>query len=266
MIMEIISIEQPVEGVAVLLMKDYEYRNTFTDEFVNRLMEKINELRNVDGLKCVIMRGLQDIFSAGASKDNLLQLCEGELSVKDLVLSEAVCHLPVPVIAAMEGGALGGGFVLGLCCDIVIMAERSMYGVNFTSLGFTPGMGCTRLLQELVGPYIAQEMMYTGKMYKGRTFKNRGLVNYILPADEVFPRALSLAEIIAEKPGKTLEILKSSLGLKKRKLLMEARLHEDYMHRISFANPEVKEIIHMVYNEVKKTEEKTTNTTNKDNT
>jgi polyketide biosynthesis enoyl-CoA hydratase PksI len=149
--MEIISIEQPSDGIAVLFMKDYEHKNTFTDEFVHTLMEKIDELRNVNGLKCVIMRGLRDIFSAGASKDNLLQLCEGELSVKDFALSEAVCHIPVPVIAAMEGGALGGGFVLGLCCDIVILAERSMYGVNFTSLGFTPGMGCTRLLQELVG-------------------------------------------------------------------------------------------------------------------
>jgi enoyl-CoA hydratase/carnithine racemase len=104
-----------------------------------------------------------------------------------------------------------------------------------------------------LGPYIAQEMMYTGKMYKGRTFKNRGLVNYILPAAEVFPHALYLAEIITEKPGKTLEILKSSLGLKKKRLLMNARLHEDYMHTISFANPEVKEMIHMVYNEVKNT-------------
>jgi polyketide biosynthesis enoyl-CoA hydratase PksI len=249
--MEIISTEQPLDGVVVLHMKDDEHKNTFTDEFINRLMEKIKELNSLPGLKTVILKGLPDIFCAGASKESLLKLCEGELNSKDLLLPEAVINIPVPVIAAMEGGALGGGFILGLCCDIVILAERSMYGVNFTSLGFTPGMGCTRLLKTLVGPYIAQEMMYTGKLYKGRTFLNRGLVNYVLPGDEVFPQALKLAEIIAEKPGKTLEILKYSLSLEKRKLLIDARLQEDYMHMISFSNMEVKEMIEVLYNQAK---------------
>lgn len=242
-----ITITKPEPGIAFLHMQDTEHNNTFTGEFVEALMDKLAELARDRDLKVVVLCGLSGIFSAGASKEGLLKFAEGKNSVKELLLPEAVMNLPVPVIAAMEGGALGGGFVLGLCCDIVILAERSMYGVNFMELGFTPGMGCTQLLKELVGPFVAAEMMFTAKMYKGRTFRDRGFVNYILPQAEVLPKALLLAQSIAEKPRKTLEILKNYLVLKKRQALVEARIAEDQLHTISFAQPEVKAIITSAY-------------------
>ena len=122
-----------------------------------------------------------------------------------------------------------------------------MYGGGFTDLGFTPGMGFTRFLQSLVGEFIANEMIFTGKLYKGRFFGQKSLVNYVLPKDEVMPKAIELAQIISEKPRGTTEILKYSMNLKKRQLLQEARVHEDFMHKISFNQPEVKNIIEKMY-------------------
>ncbi len=246
---EIISIEKHSETVRILHLHDEKSKNTFTEEFVNTLMEKLTILQKDKTARAVVVKGFPDIFCAGADKEALMELFKGELEVKDLVLAEAMIQIPVPVIAAMEGGALGGGFVLGMYADIVIMSERSMYGVNFTNLGFSPGMGCTRLVQGLVGDYVANELMYTGKLLKGKTYAGRSNVNYVLPKDQVLPKALELAEIIAERPRLTLETVKYSVNLKKRQLLQEARVHEDFMHKITFNQPEVKGIIQEMYNQ-----------------
>ncbi|MCP4602860.1 MAG: enoyl-CoA hydratase [Proteobacteria bacterium] len=248
---ELITISQhPEEGsIGILHMKDAESKNTFTDEFVELFIEILKSLQNDSQYKVILLKGLPDIFCAGASKKALMSLFEGNLEVKDLILSELLLNIPVPVIAAMEGSALGGGFVVGLCCDVVLMNEKKMYGVNFTNLGFTPGMGCTRLIQPLVGDFVANEMMFRGRLFKGREFRGRSLINYILPKEEIMEKAVDIALDICEKPRKTLEILKYSISLRKRRLLLEARVHEDFMHKISFAQPEVEEIIERMYND-----------------
>lgn len=246
---ELITIDEYSENIAVFNMKDDENKNSFSEEFINTMIEKLNILKDDKKYKAVILRGLPNIFCSGAAKSELMKLFGGELSVKDLVLSELLLEIPVPVIAAMEGGAIGGGLVVGLCADIIIMAERSMYGGGFADLGFSPGMGFTRFLQGLVGEFIANEMLYTGKMYKGKVMAEKSLVNYVLPKNDVFNKAVELAEIISEKPRGTLVTMKYSISLKKRQLLMEARVHEDFMHKITFNQKEVKEIIQARYSE-----------------
>lgn len=246
------SIEAYSDTIGIFNMHDSEGNNTFGEEFIEEMIEKLNVLQSDTRFKAIIIKGLPDIFCAGAAKSELMKLFEGSLSVKDLVLSELLLQIPVPVIAAMEGGAVGGGLVVGLCADMIIMAERSMYGGGFADLGFSPGMGYTRLLQGLVGEYIANEMIYTGKMYKGKVFKEKSLVNYVLPKDKVMDKAIQLAEIISDKPRGTLTTMKYSISLKKRQLLLEARVHEDFMHKITFNQPEVKDIIEKMYAKYKK--------------
>ncbi len=249
---ELISIEEYSSNIGIFHMKDEIEKNTFHEKFIEEMIEKLSSLQNNDKFKVIILKGLPNIFCAGAAKRELMKLFEGTLSVKDLILSELLVQIPVPVIAAMEGGAIGGGLVVGLCSDIIIMAEKSMYGGGFTDLGFTPGMGFTRFLQGLVGEYIANEMMYTGKLYKGRVFEQKSLVNYVLPKEDVFNKAIYLAELVSEKPMGTLKTLKYSLSMKKRQLLIEARVHEDFMHKITFNQPEVKKIIEQMYVEFNK--------------
>jgi polyketide biosynthesis enoyl-CoA hydratase PksI len=168
--------------------------------------------------------------------------------VKDLILSEKLINTPFPVIAAMEGHAMGGGLVLGLCSDIIIMSRESRYGAVFMTLGFTPGMGTTTLLPELVGPYIANEMMFTGKRFKGSELAEKGIhINYILQKKDVLPKAKDIARQISEKNKKSVYLLKYALSAKKKKLLIDARLQEDMMHRLSFGFPETKQIIEEFY-------------------
>lgn len=237
-------------GISCLKMDDAKARNVFSAQFITEFLHALDELERERRTKVLILCGLQDVFCGGAEKQALLDLCEGKAAVRDLVICERLLELPFPIIAAMEGHAIGGGLAVGFCCDIVIAARESRYGAVFMSLGFTPGMGCTTLLAELVGPFLANEMMFTGKRFRGSELEGRGThVNYILPRTEVLTKARDIAEQIAEKDGRSISLLKHALSLKKKKLLIDARRQEDLMHRISFAFPETRRTIQELYPE-----------------
>ncbi len=237
-------------GVSTLKMDDAPAHNVFSSGFVAEFLQALDELEREQRTRVLILRGLPDVFCGGAEKQALLDLCEGKVAVRDLVIGERLLDLPFPVIAAMEGHAIGGGLAVGFCCDIAIAARESRYGAVFMSLGFTPGMGCTTLLAELVGPFLASEMMFTGKRFRGSELEGRGAhINYILPRAEVMPKARDLAEQIAEKDPRSLSLLRHALCVKKKKLLVDARHQEDLMHRISFSFPETRRTIQEQYPE-----------------
>ncbi len=247
---DIVAVDISESGVAELHMKDEAGKNIFSEHFVEEFIKGLDTIEKKPDVKVLILKGLSDVFSGGAEKDTLLDLCDGKIAVKDMVISERLISAEFPVIAAMEGHAMGGGLVIGLCSDIVILARESRYGAVFMTMGFTPGMGCTTLLPELVGPYIASEMMYTGKRFKGSELEKKGVhINYILPKTQVLSKAKDIALQISERNVKSLKLLKYALSSKKKKLLIDARVQEDMMHRISFGFPETKEIIKEFYAE-----------------
>ena len=237
-------------GISILKMNDSKGRNVFSSRFIEDLLQALDELETHKPPKVLILCGLDDVFCGGAEKKALLDLCDGKAAVIDLVICERLLDAPFPVIAAMEGHAMGGGLAVGFCCDIVLAARESRYGAVFMNLGFTPGMGCTTLLAELVGPFLAHEMMFTGKRFRGSELEGRGThINYILPRADVMARARDLAEQIAEKDARSIALLKRTLSARKKKLLVEARLQEDLMHRISFSFPETRRTIEEQYPE-----------------
>ena len=158
-------------------------------------------------------------------------------------MPKRVLEIPVPVVAAMAGHAIGGGLALGLCADVVIAARQSRYGCSFMNLGFTPGMGMTRLLEHVATPAVAHEMLLTGEPKKGRWLEARGAFNAVLDKQDVLPHALDLAARIAEKPRLSLELLRRALTLPRRQAFEETHTIESLMHRVSFALPEVRERI-----------------------
>ena len=241
-------VSRDADGIGWLKMDDREGRNVFSHGFIADFLQALDELERTLKPKVLVLHGLEDVFCGGAEKQALLDLCDGKAAVADLVICERLLEAPFPVIAAMEGHAIGGGLAVALCCDIVIAARESRYGAVFMSLGFTPGMGCTTLLQELVGPFVANEMMLTGKRFRGSELQNKGThINYILPRSEVLAKARDIAAQVAEKDGRSLFLLKNALSAGKKKLLIQARLQEDLMHRISFSFPETRRTIEEQY-------------------
>jgi polyketide biosynthesis enoyl-CoA hydratase PksI len=233
--------------IVTLRMQDTTNKNVFSHAFVEAFLSNFDEIEKAEP-RVLIIQGLSDVFSGGADRESLMELAAGKLVVRDLVLSERLIHARFPIISAMEGHAMGGGLVIGLCSDIVLMALESRYGAVFINMGFTPGMGTTTLLPLLVGPYVAAEMMMTGRRYRGKELKGLGVrANDIVPKAEVLPKARDLALQIAEKNPKSIALLKASLSTPKKKLLIDARAQEDLMHHLSFAFPETKAIISEFY-------------------
>lgn len=245
---EIVELTMQDNGVAVVKMNDVEGHNVFSDRLIDALVSAVDELETRLQPHVAVLCGLPDIFSGGAEKETLMQLADGKILVKDLLISEKLVSTSFPIVAAMEGHAVGGGLVMGLCCDIVLISRESRYGAVFMSMGFTPGMGCTMLLPDLVGHYVANEMMYTGRRFKGRELAEKGTnINYILPKEQVLQKATDIALQIAEKNVKSVRLLKYALSARKKKLLIDARVQEDFMHRLSFGFPETKSIISSFY-------------------
>jgi polyketide biosynthesis enoyl-CoA hydratase PksI len=238
-----VTLRREGDGIAIVSLVDGENRNAFTGPFVDDLLAVLGEASADPDVRVIVLRGLPEIFCAGAHQDLLLQLASGELDAGDILLSKAVLDLPVPAIAAMEGHAVGGGFALALCCDVLLMARESRYGCTFMNLGFTPGMGITRLLQDAVGEYLAREMMFGGELVRGARFEARSGINHVLPRDQVWPKALQIARRIAEQPRHALQLLKANLSIRHRQVFEETRTLEAAMHRLCFARPETRERI-----------------------
>jgi polyketide biosynthesis enoyl-CoA hydratase PksI len=230
------------------MMDDQEGKNVFSHRFVEEFLDALAEVEKQGGTKVLVVRGREDVFCGGAEKQALLDLCDGKEAVIDLVICERLLEMPFPVIAAMEGHGIGGGLAMALCCDVVIAARESRYGAVFMNMGFTPGMGCSVLLADLVGPFLASEMLFTGKRFRGSELAVRATnINYILPKREVLDKAMDVAAQIAEKDIRSIALLKRSLSARKKNLLIQARLQEDMMHRISFSFPETRRTIEEQY-------------------
>jgi polyketide biosynthesis enoyl-CoA hydratase PksI len=244
----LVSIEKDDRGLYAISMHDTAGKNVFSERFAAELIAAIDELSEKIRPPVVVLKGLPEVFAGGGDKSALVGLAEGRVTTHDLVITEKLVAAPYVLVAAMEGHAVGGGLMLACASDIALAAEESRYGAVFMSMGFTPGMGCTTLLAELVGPFIANEMMYTAKRFKGRELFGRGTnINYILPRADILPKAMDIALQIMEKNPKSVAILKRALAARKKKLLIDARLQEDLMHELSFSFPETKAIIKEFY-------------------
>ena len=233
--------------IAHINMCDAAGKNALSAQLADQLLSALQKVEDA-GARVIILSGLPEVFCAGATKETLKALSNGELHVKDLLISEKLVHCPIPIIAAIEGHAIGGGIVMAACCDLTVCAEESRYGAVFMDMGFTPGMGCTTLLELLVGAPLAHEMMYTGKRFRGRELIRHGThINRIVPKSSVRTIAHDIALQIAQKNPKIVALLKYTLSAKKKKALIDARLQEDMMHQISFKYPETQDIINEFY-------------------
>jgi polyketide biosynthesis enoyl-CoA hydratase PksI len=225
------------EGIYRLRLDDPEQGNRLTAALCADLLEALADLAVKSDLRVLLLQGTRAVFCAGASREALERISTGAFEVRELELPARVLGFPVPVVAALEGHAVGGGLILALCADVVVASESSRYGVNFTDLDFTPGMGATALLPALAGHGFAAEMMLTAKLYKGRELAGRGLFQHVVAPRQVEPVALEIARRIAEKPKHVVELVKETLAAPRLRALEAALDREQKMHRDCFSRP-----------------------------
>jgi len=224
-----------VDGVATITMVDAATANALTHEMVDALGAAFAELGRDRAVRAIVLAGLPEVFSSGASRDVIDDLVSGRRDGGELLLPRVLLECPVPVVAAMAGYAIGGGFALGMAADVIVLAAESRYCLNFLDLGFTPGMGTTRLLEHTLSSAVAHELLFTGEARRGRDLARTG-INHVVSRGEVLARAQDVAARIADKSREVVVALKRTLSIPRREAFELARTHETLMHAASFAH------------------------------
>ena len=191
--------------IATITLNRPENRNSMTDDVLEGLRAAVARAKEDPELRCVIITGRGKSFCAGADFKSGAQRDGG--STRKLLPNErsfamyspclSILQIEVPVIGALQGHAIGGGFGLALVCDIRVANRDARFGANFTKLGIHPGMATTYILPRLVGLPRAAELLFAGRIVTGAEAAELGMVNHAVAEADVMPRALELAREIA---------------------------------------------------------------------
>lgn len=232
------------DGVAHVELCDPDRGNALSETLVTALQSALDRIARDGSVSVVVLGAEGDIFCEGAPRTLLARLCDADVSPSDIRLPASLLGVPVPVIAAVSGHAVGGGFALALAADIVVLADQCRYGFNFTDLGFTPGMGTTRLAEQVLGPALARELLLTGELRRGRDFAPMLTVR---PRAEVRDHAVDLARRVADKPRSAVRLLKRALAAPRRAAFEEALGVESLMHELTFRDPATRRRIEEIH-------------------
>ena len=203
------------EKISQITLNRPDNRNSMTTDMMLAFHEAVKQVRNDTDVRCLIITGTGQSFCAGADltelnidpkdgspSDVLMDVYRPFLNIRDI---------EVPVIAAMNGHAIGGGLGLALICDIRVASKNSKYGANFARLGIHSGMAISYMLPKIIGLPLANELLLTGRLINGEAAADIGLANYSEPQDNVLAKAWELAKEIAACAPAAVRMMKRSI-------------------------------------------------------
>jgi len=211
-------------GLAIITINRPEVYNALNMPSLERLSSLADELNHDRETRVVIITGAgEKAFCSGADLKERRTLTEDQVRRYIFLIRETftkIERIPMPVIAAINGLALGGGTELALACDLRIAAETAQMGLTETSLGIIPGAGGTQRLPRLIGKAKAKELIFTAKKITAREAENLGLVNRVVEKGNALQEAIALAEEIAQN---------APLALAQAKLAIDRGTETDLM-------------------------------------
>lgn len=214
MTLNYLKIEEAREGVYLLTINKPASLNALDTAVLGELAAVVEDLRTNESVKVLVLTGEGRAFVVGAdisemvSKNPIDGLEFGRLGAS---VFRAIEQLPFPVIAAVNGFALGGGCELAMACDIRLASAKAKFGQPETGLGIIPGFSGTQRLPRLVGPAKAKELIYTGEIIKADEALRIGLVNGVTEPEALIDEALAMAEKIALQPRQAVALAKKAI-------------------------------------------------------
>lgn len=190
--------------------------NALNRALLDEFAQALDQIEKNETVRVLVLTGSGDkAFVAGADITEINQL--GPLGAKQfarrgLDAINRLTQLPIPVIAAVNGYALGGGTEMALACDFVYAAETAQFGLPEINLGIIPGFGGTQRLTRLIGPNMAREMIYTGKMIDAAEALRLGIANKVCPPDQLMADVQATAAAIARKGRVALRAAKQAIN------------------------------------------------------
>ncbi|MGQ9565311.1 MAG: enoyl-CoA hydratase/isomerase family protein [Candidatus Bathyarchaeales archaeon] len=201
------------EGIATITLNRPDALNAFSTELINEVLQCIDDVSRDETIRAVILTGAgEKAFSAGADIKAMIgmnALKARELSTNGYRLCKALEKLEKPVIAAINGFALGGGCEVALSCDFRIASEKARLGQTEINIGLIPGWGGTQRLTRLVGKAKAKELVFTGKIIDAKAAEQIGLVDIVVPHDQLMTTARHFALELASKAPVALKVAKT---------------------------------------------------------
>jgi methylglutaconyl-CoA hydratase len=187
-------------GIAIITLNRPESANALSTALLYELSHLLYDLAFRRDVRVVIFTGAgEKVFCAGADLKERAGMNETEVRKTVTLIRETINQieqLPQPVICALNGSAFGGGLELALACDIRIAADTAQLGLTETSLGIIPGAGGTQRLPRLIGKGKAKELIFTAKRITAKEAEQIGLVEYVVPREQLMEKAMEIAEQI----------------------------------------------------------------------
>ena len=235
-------VERQSDGIVVLRINRPQVRNALNLEVRARLAEKVTQYGAEKGVRCLIVTGSDAAFAAGADIGEMAEADPVEVMSRNVQKYwRAIMDCPKPLIAAVEGYALGGGLELALCADIIIAGEGAKLGLPEVKVGILPGAGGTQKLARLVGRHRAMLLIMTGRVFGAAEALGMGVVSDVVPSGQALQRALDVAREIAAMPPISIMQIKEVVNAGLNAPLDTALMLERKAFQLQFATQDQKE-------------------------
>ena len=208
---------QKEDGVATITLNRPDKLNSWNVELIDEVIKVANELNHDDTVRAVILTGAGRAFCAGGDLSLPIFDMRGySLEMKNFfhkvnMIPLSLRNLTKPIIAAVNGPAVGAGCAMAMVCDIIIASEAATFGMAFVNVGYHPDAGASYLLPRLVGVNRACELIFTGRTIDAAEAERIGLVNKVVPADALMAAAKEMAVKVADGPSVAISLAKSCI-------------------------------------------------------
>jgi 2-(1,2-epoxy-1,2-dihydrophenyl)acetyl-CoA isomerase len=238
---------QAQQGIVTLTFNQPDNLNAMDEAMGKVFNEMMKKIQKDSSARVVILTGSGRAFSSGGNLD----MIEGKMRKKPLQnkkelisfykLFLTVRDLKVPVIAAINGHAIGAGFCLSLACDLRYAAESAKLGANFSKIGLAPGMGGTYLVTRLVGITRAAEILMLAENMPAQRAMELGLLNGVCKDEELMEKVQSIAKKISENAPLPLAYIKKGIQMAENSTLQKLFIYDSTAQAKCFASEDIKE-------------------------
>ncbi|WP_192561149.1 enoyl-CoA hydratase [Pseudomonas gozinkensis] len=228
--------------VGLITLNRPQALNALNAQLVSEVNRALDGLEADANIGCIVITGSKKAFAAGADIKEMAELTYPQIYMDDLFSdSDRVANRRKPIIAAVNGFALGGGCELALMCDFILAGDNAKFGQPEINLGVLPGMGGTQRLTRAVGKAKAMEMCLSGRLIDAVEAERCGIVARIVPSDELLDEALKVAAVIASKSLPIAMMVKESVNRAFEVNLTEGVRFERRVFHAAFATQDQKE-------------------------
>ncbi|ADU51521.1 short chain enoyl-CoA hydratase [Thermaerobacter marianensis DSM 12885] len=198
--------------VGIVRLNRPKVLNALCRALIEELADALGAFDRDPAIRCMVLTGNERAFAAGADIAEMAGKGLAEVTGDDLLGAwQRLWRIRKPVVAAVQGYCLGGGFELAMGCDLIVAGESAQFGQPEIKIGVIPGAGGTQRLTRVAGKYKAMEAVLTGRMIPAREAEAWGLVTKVVPDEQCLPEALRLARTIAGMPPLAVQMAKAAV-------------------------------------------------------